>query len=88
MLLNSQSKDNNFSYIYTNGSYGLFGKFTQSLLNSNVYVIWQAKISDNRLPEVSKEQRIAALLATTTAIQPTTSINQTHIHVLEFGRGG
>jgi hypothetical protein len=36
----------------------------------------------------SKEPQIAALLVATTALQPTPAINQTHIHVLEFGRGG
>jgi hypothetical protein len=86
MLLNSRS--NSKILILVIFIRTVFGRFIQSLLDSNVYVIWQPKISDIRLPEVSKEPQIAASLVATTAIQPTISINQTHMHVLECGRDG
>jgi hypothetical protein len=53
-----------------------------------MYLYGNRRSSDIRLSEVSKEPQIAALLVATTALQPTTAINQTHIHVLEVGRGG
>jgi hypothetical protein len=41
--------------------------------------------SQIRLPEVSKEAQIAALLVATTAIQPTIAINETCVRFWTFG---